>query len=166
MFGIYISNFYEPFSTNLYEKKPIEDAVAKLMGGNIPASAKTFSDTLAESVLANIMENSRPLVNSSGETVSLFDFTNADSAQNYSYVDNSGSSHTVYSLNHKHDTVYIAPNTSNNAADIGSFMFGACLVAGGFGLKDSSNVEKVFADFIDSPVKVSPFGDIFVADGK
>ena len=61
MFGIYISNFYEPFTTNIYDKKPVEDAIAKLMGGNIPASAQAFADTLTQSVLANIMENSKEL---------------------------------------------------------------------------------------------------------
>lgn len=59
MFGIYMSNFYEPFKTDMSSMKScMEAACEKLMGGSIPASSRDYVDALIEGVINNIVEKS------------------------------------------------------------------------------------------------------------
>lgn len=77
LFGIYMSNFYEPFETdNTNILQVMKTACEKLMGGSIPTEGATSVETLIGAVHGNIQNYSSPIVGANGTEVSLSDILN------------------------------------------------------------------------------------------
>lgn len=60
--GVYLSNFYTPFVTNYRDiKDTLEDAIAYLMGGEVPAGSEATVTTLVNYILTNMSKQRQQL---------------------------------------------------------------------------------------------------------